>query len=73
MDAKGRVIQRQVSSFDGYFDFADVPPGAYQLQVPADWLARRNLRLAKPIPVQIDPTGSQRLGLSVELVPVPAA
>ena len=72
-DAKGRVIQRQVSSFDGYFDFADVPPGAYQLQVPADWLARRNLRLAKPIPVQIDPTGSQRLGLSVELVPVPAA
>ena len=73
VDAQGRVIQRQVSSFDGYFDFADVPPGSYQLVVPATWLAKRQLRLVKPIPVQIDPTGSQRLGLSVELVPVPAA
>jgi len=62
-------VQRQVSSFDGYFDFADIPPGSYRLQLPAAWLSKRQLKLAKPLPVQIDPSGSQLLGLLVDLVP----
>lgn len=69
VDAQGRVIQRQTSSFDGYFDFADVPPGAYRLQIPEAWLSRRQLKVAKPMPLQIDPSGSQVLGLLVDLVP----
>ena len=69
VDAKDRVVQRQVSSFDGYFDFADIPPGSYRLQLPASWLSKRQLKLAKPLPVQIDPSGSQLLGLLVDLVP----
>jgi len=69
VDDKDRVVQRQVSSFDGYFDFADIPPGSYHLQVPATWLSKRQLKLAKPIPVQIDPSGSQLLGQLVDLVP----
>ena len=69
VDAKDRVVQRQVSSFDGYFDFADIPPGSYRLQLPAAWLSKRQLKLAKPLPVQIDPSGSQLLGLLVDLVP----
>jgi len=69
VDAQEHVIQRQVSSFDGFFDFADIPPGLYQTRVPAAWLSRRHLKVAKPHPVQIDSSGSQLRGLLVDLIP----
>ena len=69
VDAQERIIQRQTSSYDGFFDFNELAPGTYRVQIPDVWLNRRHLKLAKPMSIQIDPSGSQLQGLFVELVP----
>lgn len=68
-DATGRIVQRQTSSYDGFFDFSELPPGSYELHLPASWRSRRHLKMFQAIQIQIEPSGRPSRGLVVELVP----
>ena len=68
-DPQGRVRQRATSAFDGFFDLADLMPGAYLLRVAEGESARLGLVAPPPRPFQVGPEGTLFDGVEIVLRP----
>lgn len=70
LDARGSVVARGRSEYDGTVLFESLAPGTYQLRLEPSQSARLGLRLARPTQVTIAPAGgySGSVDAAVEVV-----
>lgn len=70
----GERQSRQTSAYDGFFDFTDIPPGLYFLNVGIDDAKRLRLKPSEPRAITIGPRGNVFDGLDLVVereVPAP--
>jgi len=63
VDAGGKVVREERSSFDGYYVFEHVRRGRYTLRVSPDQLERRSLKSSSPVEIEIKGEESLLSGL----------
>lgn len=68
----GRVAQRIVTAYDGYFDMLTIPPGRYQLRIAASSLRRFGLGESPSRAIVIEPTGTLLENVDFLIEPAPA-
>jgi len=68
-DPEGRVRHRATSAFDGFFDLADLMPGAYLLRVAEGEPARLGIEAPPPRAFQVGPEGTVFDGVEIALRP----
>jgi hypothetical protein len=68
LDERGKRVTAVRSSFDGFFDLLDVPPGHYQLRVLPEEAKRLNVALPEPRFLEIKANGSLHEGIVMKVV-----
>ncbi|HJW09632.1 MAG TPA: carboxypeptidase-like regulatory domain-containing protein [Holophagaceae bacterium] len=70
LDAQGQVAREFTSEYDGFFDLAELKPGAYSLRIAPESLALRKLADPGPRAFTIPKVGAQLDGLDLTAGPV---
>ena len=71
-DGRGRVVKSLRTAYDGFFNFTELPPGDYQVVVPADAARRLGAPPPPPRSCKLLPEGTVIDCMEIQLE-VPAA